>query len=380
MSPRLAVILSHPIQYHSPMFKYLAKHMDMHVFYFMNPNEDQVGQQGFGQSFSWDIDLLDGYEYTFLNNRSQTPSVSDYSGCDVPDIGQALLKENITHAIIYGWYLKAHWQAFHFCRKNGIKVAVRGDSQIDPREGLVKGIAKKIYYPRFIKKYDAYMVVGKRNARYLKKFGAKDEQIIHSPHAIDQEFWRSDSQRNPANEGKVKFLWVAKFIEKKRPIDTIKAFIMAAENDSDIELTMVGSGMLLEECKAVARDHPRIEFPGFKNQTELRNFYHQSDCLILSSDYGETWGLVVNEAFASGMPAIVSDACGCVEDMIDNHTGRSYPLGDTNALAHAMGELAATLRRDPSFFKEGIASKNKIYSYEKNALAFKKFLSGNGSE
>ncbi len=60
---------------------------------------------------------------------------------------------------------------------------------------------------------------------------------------------------------------------------------------------------------------PRASFAGFLNQTQVSNAYVAADCLVLPSDYDETWGLVVNEAMASGLPCIISDRCGCAPDL-----------------------------------------------------------------
>jgi glycosyltransferase involved in cell wall biosynthesis len=64
-----------------------------------------------------------------------------------------------------------------------------------------------------------------------------------------------------------------------------------------------------------------VTFTGFLNQSEISQAYVAADCLVLPSDEGETWGLVVNEALACGLPAIVSDRCGCAEDL-------ALPLGE----------------------------------------------------
>ena len=80
---------------------------------------------------------------------------------------------------------------------------------------------------------------------------------------------------------------------------------------------------------------PRASFAGFLNQTEISRAYVAADCLVLASDYGETWGLVVNEALASGLPCIVSDACGCAEDLCGDGV---FPLGDISSLASRLLE------------------------------------------
>jgi glycosyltransferase involved in cell wall biosynthesis len=77
------------------------------------------------------------------------------------------------------------------------------------------------------------------------------------------------------------------------------------------------------------------------NQSQISAAYAVSDCLVLPSDHGETWGLVVNEAMACGLPAIVSDLVGCVEDLVhEGHTGMVFPFADIDALAGCMNRMA----------------------------------------
>jgi glycosyltransferase involved in cell wall biosynthesis len=91
-----------------------------------------------------------------------------------------------------------------------------------------------------------------------------------------------------------------------------------------------------------ARSDARAVFAGFLNQTEISRAYVAADCLVLPSDYGETWGLVVNEAMVHGLPAIVSDRVGCGPDLVENGvTGRVVPFGDVGSLARALLETSA---------------------------------------
>jgi glycosyltransferase involved in cell wall biosynthesis len=86
---------------------------------------------------------------------------------------------------------------------------------------------------------------------------------------------------------------------------------------------------------------PPASFTGFLNQSELSAAYVAADVLVLPSDGGETWGLVVNEAMASGLPAIVSDTVGCTPDLTEEgKTGFSYPVGNAAALAERLERLA----------------------------------------
>ena len=85
---------------------------------------------------------------------------------------------------------------------------------------------------------------------------------------------------------------------------------------------------------------PDASFTGFLNQKEISKAYVVADCLVLPSDYRETWGLVVNEAMASGLPCIVSDACGCAEDLaLPIRSDFCFPLGDSTSISRAIAGL-----------------------------------------
>ncbi|MBY0427007.1 MAG: glycosyltransferase family 1 protein, partial [Cytophagales bacterium] len=66
MGTKLAIICSHPIQYYAPLFRYLAQTVNLEVIYCHKPTADEIGKSGFGLSFQWDIDLLEGYPYRFI--------------------------------------------------------------------------------------------------------------------------------------------------------------------------------------------------------------------------------------------------------------------------------------------------------------------------
>ncbi len=89
---------------------------------------------------------------------------------------------------------------------------------------------------------------------------------------------------------------------------------------------MIGNGDLMHDCKKFIKKNflDNVSIIGFKNQNELKNYYHISDLLIITSKY-ETWGLVINEAMASGLPVIATKQCGATEDLIKNaKTGYLY--------------------------------------------------------
>jgi glycosyltransferase involved in cell wall biosynthesis len=107
-----------------------------------------------------------------------------------------------------------------------------------------------------------------------------------------------------------------------------------------------------------------VTFAGFVNQTEIVRAYVAADCLVLPSDTGETWGLVVNEAMASGLPAIVSDEVGCGPDLVtEDVTGSIFPMGDVDALADRLTRFAgdpAGLRGMGARARERVSSQYSV--------------------
>jgi glycosyltransferase involved in cell wall biosynthesis len=138
---------------------------------------------------------------------------------------------------------------------------------------------------------------------------------------------------------------------------------------------MVGTGELLEPTKSATQNDKRIHFLGFKNQTELREIYKGADCILLTSNFLETWGLVINEAFSLSVPAIVSNSCGCSEDLvIHGKNGYIYPEGDISKLSRYLESFHSNKGNLMGKFKDSIKTVNHEFSYEMNQKAVSEFL------
>ncbi len=354
---RLAVLISHPIQYYAPIFRALAARCDLQVFFGQQLNPNQQKSAGFGTAFEWDVDLTSGYPFTFLRNVARNPGPDRFLGCDTPEIAGRLREENFDALVVAGWYLKCHAQAILAARRIGLPVLVRGDSHLETPQPAARKIAKWVLYPPLLRLFDGALYVGTKSRAYYTRYGYPAERLFHSPHCVATDWFsvratqqaRSDLRTSLGIAGSTTLaLFAGKMMPCKRPIDIVTAAARCRAAGADLQILVAGSGELEAQIKrrAGALAVP-IHMLGFCNQSRMPAAYAASDVLVLPSAH-ETWGLVANEALACNRPVIVSDACGCAPDLAaDGKAGRVYRPGDTEALASALMQLiAAPPRRD----------------------------------
>ncbi|MFN3890337.1 MAG: glycosyltransferase family 4 protein [Beijerinckiaceae bacterium] len=347
---RLAVLTSHPIQYYAPLFRHLARRVDLHVFYSHRPSSAEQSAAGFGVPFAWDVDLVSGYAHTFLENVSASPSVSRFHGCDTPDISARLSDGRFDAVLTLGWHLKSLVQGIWAAKRLGIPVLVRGDSQVLTQRSALKRWLKTLTYPGLLRAFDAALYVGVRNKAYYAHYGYPLHRLFHSPHCVDTDWFasmvsdctREDYRRRIGVDRATKLLMFAgKLVPFKRPLDVVDAAAELRGRGIDSQVMVAGSGELDASMRAHASGcGVPLHMLGFQNQSQMPAAYAAADALVLPSTSRETWGLVCNEALACGTPVVICDAVGCAPDIAaDGRVGRSYPLGDAKSCADRLNDL-----------------------------------------
>ena len=131
------------------------------------------------------------------------------------------------------------------------------------------------------------------------------------------------------------FLFAGKLEPKKQPNMLAVAFMDAELNNA--HLVFIGSGTLEAELKVQCAASANIHFVGFQNQQSMPVWYRVGDALCLpSKGPGETWGLAVNEAMASGCAALVSNRTGCHEDILTSIPLVHFPADRTDDLSESL--------------------------------------------
>lgn len=368
---KLAIISTHPIQYYAPVFKLLAQQLNIKVFYTWGKQVlENKYDPGFKREITWDIPLLEGYEYHFTQNDAKKPGSHHSKGIINPNL-IAEIKEFAADAIlVYGHTYQSHLQVMRYF-KGKIPIYFRGDSTLLDEIGVIKKVLKTIYLNWVYSFVDYAFYVGLANKAYFKNYGLKESQLIFAPHAIDNDRFAIDRQTEAIAirtklgipEKGILVLFAGKLEKKKNPQILLNAFIgLRKEN---VYLLFVGNGELETSLKTVAKKSKKrnlIFFEDFKNQEIIAAYYQACDLFCLPSQGpGETWGLSVNEAMAASKAILISDKVGCAANLIvEGANGYVFTYDSSKRIAE---NLRLLLFDKENLIKMGEASKNMIKNY-----------------
>ena len=373
---KLGILASHPVQYQGPLFRALARRLDLHVFFAHRQSRESQADAGFGIAFDWDVDLLEGYCSSFLDNIAARAGTDHFFGCNTPGIRGEIAGGSFDAFAVMGWHLYSYFQAILACKREHVPILIRGDSQLGTPRGAIKRAVKALIYPVLLSQFDRCLYVGKGNREYLEHYSVPDSCLFFSPHCVDNEFFASravlsDRACTRAWWGiqphQQAVLFVGKLIEVKRPLDMVRALCRMRGASEPLVGVFVGDGPLRSDIEALGKelDVPLV-FLGFRNQTELPAIYAGADVLVLPST-SETWGLVVNEALASGLPCVVADTCGCAPDLVKvGVTGSVFRMGDSEHMAQQLATVLAEMLRG----SEALAAHINGYSVDAAADGF----------
>jgi len=340
---RLAVVTTHPIQYNAPLFKLLAEMPEIELQVFYTWGSEVLSAKfdpGFRRNVEWDIPLLEGYSYRFVENVAANKGSHHFSGINNPSLNSEILKWKPDSLLIFGWSFRSHLSCIRYFHRK-IPIYFRGDSTILDDIDWLRKIFRKTYLSWVYKKVDYFLSVGANNTSYFLEMGVPASRIFIVPHAIDNDrFSQIDDDIVLSRVAKLKqdlgisesdfvILFSGKLEPKKNPLILVE--LMRKMPSREIKLLFVGNGQLEDEIKLAAKGDSRIIFLDFQNQSVMPIIYRLGNVFILpSKGPGETWGLALNEAMACGLPVIASDKVGGAIDLIRNGVnGYIFKSGDS---------------------------------------------------
>lgn len=383
---KLAIITTHPIQYYAPLFKLLAERRKIQIKVFYTWGEEVLKDKfdpGFGKIIKWDIPLLEGYEYSFVENIAKKPGSHHFFGIDNKGLIKSIEDWRPYAILIYGWSFKSHLQCMrHF--KGKLPVLFRGDSTLLDESPGFKKLMRRQALKWVYKDVDCALYVGAASKDYFKAHGLTEKKLIWVPHTIDNARFGTMDEAMQENISKKKqalgivpadvlFLFTGKLEAKKNPMLLLQAVLNTSA--ANIKLLIAGNGSEEAALKKMAGADPRIMFMDFQNQSQMPFIYKLCDIFVLpSAGPGETWGLSVNEAMACGKPVLVSNKCGGAADLVKNGVnGYVFQSGNKEDLEDKILVLAADKNKLDKMGEESLAI-IKEWSFEKAAAAIEKAL------
>lgn len=223
-----------------------------------------------------------------------------------------------------------------------------------------------------IGQYQSALVGGLPQKRYLMQLGMEEGSIFLGYNVVgNQTFHPNRIHTFPKPLQKPFFLTINRFIYKKNLPSVITAYAAYRQitGDKSWDLVLCGDGELRSLLEKQVQDLGLVSYvhlPGFLQQSEQLPYFAHAGCFIHASTH-EQWGLVVNEAMAAGLPVLVSNRCGCFEDLvIEGVNGFGFDPEHPEALADLMLKMSSG-KLDLN--KLGQASLNHIQKFSPNYLA-----------
>lgn len=272
----------------------------------------------------------------------------------------SLAKQNPDAVIITGYDSFQYWEALIYAklfRKK--KILWNGSTLLSSRSQNKTVNTLKNY---FIHSFDSYYTYGSKATEYIESFGIANDKITIGTNTVDTEFYKNNTSDEINHSDILRFLYVGQLIERKGLKNTVKAF--SKISNKNWRLTIVGSGsdqVLLKELVNECHLEGKIEFVGYKQKDEIISFYSASDVFLMPS-YLEVWGLVLNEALASGLFCLSSKYAGATFDLIQD--GKNGFIVDPKDISDLAEKIDKTF--DIEFDKRVIKDSFNV-SYEEEA-------------
>ena len=354
--------------YRIPVFNALASRddVDVHVMFLSETDPSQRQWLIYKDEIHFSHQVLPSWQrriggYHLLWNRGVSSSLGKFN----PDV-----------IVCGGYSYPAFWQAAAWSRRRKVPLVLWSESTKRDRRRRHKWV--ELAKRKFISACSAYVVPGKASREYLEQLGVGGKLIFTAPNAVDIDRFASLAETARAHADEIRrveglperyFLYAGRITRQKGVFDLLEAYArLSQERRSRVGLVFVGDGSarsgMMKRAKEL--DGGRVIFPGFVQRDNLAKYYALAEALVLPT-YSDPWGLVVNEAMASGLPIVVSKAAGCAQDLV-THEWNGFVVRPREI--GRLSEFLGTLADDPELVRAmGQRSVERIQDFSPDKCA-----------
>jgi len=338
MKPRLVILTEIIAPYRIPIFNALAARpdIDLHVI-FLSETDPSLRQ--------WHVDKQ-GIRFSFEVLPSSRCRVGSYNVLLNRGVASVLRLSQPDVILCGGYNYLASWTAAYWAKRRKIPLLLWSESTEKDSRNLHRPV--ELLKRRFRGLCRAFLAAGESSREYLLSLGVPASAVFVAPNAVDVDFYSTlaSRSRQSSDAARLKlslparyFVYVGRLVREKGVFDLLSAYAALDDTSrSRIGLVFVGDGPARAALERQAAGFDIVRFTGFLQKEETPAVYAQAEALVLPT-YSDTWGLVVNEAMACGLPVIVSAVAGCAADLvIEGRTGFRFP-------AHDVANLTSILRR-----------------------------------
>ncbi|HED53494.1 MAG TPA: glycosyltransferase [Phycisphaerales bacterium] len=259
-----------------------------------------------------------------------------------------LCDNNIRAAIILGYNDIGLLHLFSTAHRSGVRLFLWADSNAagDHATGLKRYLKNRII--RFVDNHtDFIFTCGSLGENFYRDYGVSSDKIRYSPcepdygliNTIGQESIAAVRDQYGLDPRRKRFVFCGRLVNNKRPDLALETFLKIADDRPLWDLVLIGDGPERSRLESMIPDilKHRVTFTGFlDDQVKVSAIYRICDILVHPCDY-EPWGLIINEAAASGLAIITTSSCGSgVELVEDGKSGFLIDPGDAASLKNAM--------------------------------------------
>jgi len=356
---RLAVVVSHPIQYYAPLYRALAREpaLDLLVLFASRIGQAKTYDPLMNVDVAWASDLTGGYPHAFLD-EADSITRTDFRSVDNPSVTRALARFRPDAVLLHGYAQKTLLRALYWCATHRARAILVSDSSFHVSAPGWRRSLKLALAPPLLRRFGAALTMGDRSEAHLASLRYPRKRMFRTPMMIDEGFWRArnaDSATRAAkrsalglSEDDFVALCVGKLYAGKRVPDMLEALASLKPGGRRTILLIAGDGADRATLEAQAA-HLGVEarFLGFQNIDALPDFYLAADALVHAAEI-EQFGMVALEAAVVGLPMALSDRVGAIGETSIARPGVNalvYPCGDVAALAAALTTLRDDLDR-----------------------------------